>query len=619
MKIISYILKIKIPFSVALLLIVATAVNAEVLFLQGIKLTNRASDAAVAASLMPGQTKTNVWLKQVMSQEKAALNGAKIPLVVGSQRLTFARGSSVRYRVAAPANLVAKFYRLVLTNQGWQANGSTAGDNSDHLTIALAENPLSGKTDITYGYVAAKAVAVLGVKIAEADLSAPAPSQEFAPQPMQPAPEQPAQPQPIQQPQQPMMPPTTTEQQPTTDQYQSQPPNQPITNEMQFKREPSQPSSGEQNTSQTCRVNGVEMPGSCEKYNNQNQGPNGPGEQMNGQRQQGPSEQDQKRMEEEQKKNDERRFKDMKKGLSQFANGAKMMKKNLARMKTANAKCGVGMPEELENALAQTDSLVAKINAAKTADELDEIVGDIQDVGSVMQDWGPRMGDLNRTCQMLRQADRDIKQFDKNIKRLESQAKANKKVDVSELIAEYKTAVNAQKEILAQAKVLAKTDPESALSKIEDDFYGNMDNLGNLQMQLDVILNISRGLKNLAREINNFTSQIKTLARKKIDTAEMQELLNGLKTRVEEIKTLIKEKADAEDLISKIEEAFDSRQELQDLLQEYDMLKMIPQIKGGGNFNVKMNLPEAFRKNKKDNGENEITAESAPGPSPIRR
>ncbi|MDD4901283.1 MAG: hypothetical protein PHS62_04245, partial [Patescibacteria group bacterium] len=482
----------KIPLSVALLIIVAAATCTEQLFLQGIQTNNRVCDAIARIDLTSGrQLNLNPWLNNV--KDKVALANANVPLIPGAQRLTFNSQDLVRYRVDAPAVIVAGFYRQALADQGWRAaTKAVANPALEKLTITYVENPLSNKTDVTYAYAPISASKVLGVKIAEADTTAssgstaptetaPAPEPQPAPQPT---------PQPTQDPNQIMPPSQPNPPTPPTDggQYQM-PPNQPNTNQMDFYR-PMQPISGDQQNgqnnnqsptnqgSQTCRVNGVEMPGSCEQYNNQ--GSMNQGQMMNqgGQMgQQGPSE-------EEMKKMDEQRFKDMKRGLSQFATGAKSMKRNLARVKTAISKCGVNLPEELENALAQTDSLVEKIKAAETADALDEIVGDVQDVGSVMQDWGPRMGDLSRLCQMLKQADRDAKQFDRNVKRLEAQVKANKKVDLSEPLNEYKAAVAAQKEVLAQAKELAKTDPDEALAKIEDDFYGNMDNVGSLQMQI---------------------------------------------------------------------------------------------------------------------------------------
>jgi hypothetical protein len=617
----------KIPFSLAMLIIMVAAVYTEQLLLDSARINNAALNSMAALNLS-GSSHVSldpIWLKSV--RENVALSGVNIPLVPGAQRLTFNRGSAARYRVNAPANLVTAFYRQILASRGWR-NGQPADAKQDRLSIALAENPLSGKTDITYTYVSPTNAAVLGVKIAEANMSAPpqpGPGANYAPgnnQPsITPAPgtENP--------PQQPMQPPTSVsgqyqpqpnqpmgndQTQPIPNQYQPQPGqpmsdgqmqpmqpmNQPTMNQMEFNR---QPMFGDQGGNQTCRVNGVDMPGSCEQYNNQkNQGNQmgRPGQMNQGDKmgRQGPSEEEMKKMEEQ-------RFKDMKRGLSQFSNGAKQMKKSLAKVKTAINKCGVNLPEELTNALAQTDNLVEKIKAAQTADELDEIISDVQDVGSVMQDWGPRMGDLNRICQMIKQADRDAKQFDRNIKRLEAQVKANKKVDLSELLAEYKTAVAAQKDVLAQVKELAKTDPDEALAKIEDDFYGNMDNLGNLQMQIDTIINIGRGIKDITRELINFTSQIKALAKKKIDTADLQTLLDTLKTQAEEIKNMIKEKVEAEELVAKVEEMFDARQQLQDLLQEYDVIKMIPQIKTGGNFNVKVNLPEAFKKAENNNGD----------------
>ncbi|MDD4901450.1 MAG: hypothetical protein PHS62_05145, partial [Patescibacteria group bacterium] len=117
--------------------------------------------------------------------------------------------------------------------------------------------------------------------------------------------------------------------------------------------------------------------------------------------------------------------------------------------------------------------------------------------------------------------------------------------------------------------------------------------------------NITKGLKDITRELSAFAAQIKTLTKKKVDTANMQELLNTLKAQVAEVKDLINNKADAEEIAAKVEEAFDTRQELQDALQEHDMINTAPKVSTGSNYNVKVNLPEAFMKteNTGDNGE----------------
>lgn len=167
MNIISFILKTKIPFSLALLAITALAVNAEQLFLQSIKANHYAYDAVATISSTPAKISFNSWPSGI--KEKVALAGANIPLMPGSKRITFNDSYSVRYRVNASAGLVADFYNQALVNQGWKATTqASANVKLEKLTIRYTENPLSNKTDIAYAYTPINS-AVLGVKIAEAD------------------------------------------------------------------------------------------------------------------------------------------------------------------------------------------------------------------------------------------------------------------------------------------------------------------------------------------------------------------------------------------------------------------------------------------------------------------
>jgi len=272
------------------------------------------------------------------------------------------------------------------------------------------------------------------------------------------------------------------------------------------------------------------------------------------------------------------------------------------------------MPEELVNALNSSDSLVAKINNAKTADELDEAVGDIEDISSVMQDWGPRLGDLNRLCQMLKQADRDQKQLDRS---LASYTKKNTtKMDITEILAEYKTNVEGMRQTLADVKVLAKTDAEEALTKLEDDFYGNMDNVRNSEQALNMVLNISQGIRQATSDIKRMESSIKALKKKKVDTADIEAQVADFKQQIADIKVLIKSKFDVDELIGKVETAFDAREQISDALQEYGVGNMEPQIKENKGMNVQVNLPDAFKKqggNEEGDNQNQGNNQNGPG------
>lgn len=580
-------MKTNIKSLLAILALIIMASFVESLFLKNIELNNKAYDALTRATI--AQSKAHCVTVRTTG-EKVALDKINIPLFPGAERLTFDNSDAVRYRLPAEASEVAKFYSAKLTARCWnKVDQLASAKNLEKLTISLAENPISKKTEVTYTFLPREDIKVLGIQLAQETSSPPPPSGNTAPiQPdgstLPPPP-----------------PPTDSSGQtaPLTGDNLTNPPSQP---------QPSQPNDSGANTgTQTCRVNGVDMPGSCQNYNTMpsNSGPSmefsrPSGTEMNGT--QGPSE-------EEMQKMDERRFQDMKRGLSQFARGAKMMKKSVSRMKTVINKCGVSVPAELENALNISDNLVGKIQAAQNADELEEIVGDVEDVGAVMQEWGPRLGDLHRLCQMLKQADKDIKQLERSVKRAEANDKANKKIDLTEIIAAYKNDINNLKEILSQAKELAKTDPEAALEKLEDDFYSQMDNVRNNQAAIDMALNASRGIRDAGREIKNYERQISSLKRKKVDTAETEELLGSLKNKIEEIKNMIKGKFDAEDLVDAVEETFDTREKLQDALQEIGGgPQMIPQIKEDKRYNTNINLPDAYKKQNAD--ENEENSES---------
>lgn len=552
-------MKTKISHSLALLSFVTLAILIENAFLQSMAINNRAYDLITKVAISESSPQ-DLSLRKTAG--KVALAEMSLPLFPGAKRLTFSDNGQVSYRIDAPLKTVAKFYNQIMLAAGWQRIKGSAEvlatqKNFDKIVIALAENSITKKTDAIFYHQPLSGTDILGAKKAQADDTA-----GFV-----------APPEPVQ----------------TLPQVQ-----------------PLMPSSNNQinQTAPTNQENRMFKPE--EQFNNNSNSNNGPqmknmefgrpgGEQAEQSRQQGPSEEDMKKM-------DERRLKDMKRGLGQFTRSAQMMKKNVVKTKAAINKCGVGMPEELDNALNSIDGLVKKINDAQTADDLDEVIGDIQDVGSVMQEWGPRMGDLHRLCQMLKQADRDLKQLDRSLSRY--QAKNNGKIDISGILADYKNDMENMRQALSQARELAKTDSESALSKIEDDFYGSMDNLRNAEQAINMALNIGQGIRQASAEIKNIDRNIKSLKRKKIDTTELEQLAADFKTQVEDIKNLVKTKFEVDELIDKVEAAFGTREQIYDSMQEYGMGSMTPQIKENKSLNMQVNLPDAFKRqggNEEDN------------------
>ena len=582
-----------------------------------------------------------------------------VPLYDTAKRISFdGNGAHVIYTTKATPESVASFYYQNLSQHCWQQSDDelTFTKNGSAVRIALMQSPESKKTYVTYMLGGA----VLGESTVNAaqDGSMPPPPSDSSggTPPPPPSGDQGMYAQP-----------PGGYQPPSGDQYQ-QYPNQP--NQMLGGYQPNpmppasdqgmynQPSGGQYQPSpmgtggsggsgytapqtMTCRVNGVDMPGPCSNYS-QGGGMGGPGgygenTQLGGGQgfapgaqggfgqggqggqfgqgeQGGPSEEQMKQM-------DEQRFKQMKQGMAQFAKGVKMLKASVAKVKTKLQKCGVGLPEELANALSAADGLTTKIQEAQTADELEEVIADIEDIGSVMQEWGPKLGNLTRICSMTKQADKDMKSVNTYVTRIEKQVKAYKKVDLTELLGQYKQEVTLLSTALTDAKALSATDPEGALEMIENDFYGQMDNVKNARTSVEMALNVSKGLTTAKQEIKTFEQQIKKLKSKKIDTAAADELLAALKTQVDELKQLVASKNfTAEDMVDKVETVFDTKQQLSDTLDELrGGAEYMPTVNADKGVNYNFQLPQGFEKqeimNEPDLGQGMMQGQIVPATS----
>jgi uncharacterized phage infection (PIP) family protein YhgE len=304
-----------------------------------------------------------------------------------------------------------------------------------------------------------------------------------------------------------------------------------------------------------------------------------------------------KQNEEREQHMNEQRFQQMKRGLSQFKNGVNGMKKNINNMKKNLGKCGVGLPAELTDAIDKSTAVIQKLDAAKTADELEDVIGDVEDVGGVMQDWGPRMGDLMRICEMMKRSDIDYKRMERDIMRVIKQADAaKKKMDLSDMTAGLKEALAKLKDAKDAAKTLAKTDTESALEKLDNEFYGEFDTLNNARQEIETVLNVTRGLRDGKNEIKKYDSQLKTLKRQKKDTSELEGDLGDIKKKIAELEAFMKQKGiKADDIIERVEELFDVREEFLDKLNELrGGSEFEPQIKTGPSFDFR--LPQGFER-----------------------
>lgn len=273
-------------------------------------------------------------------------------------------------------------------------------------------------------------------------------------------------------------------------------------------------------------------------------------------------------------------FQGAKQGMRGMGQGIKMMKTALKKL----AKEGITTPQELSDAIAKADELIAYLRSIKSADSIEDPdafmdkMSEMMDVGPVLQEWGPRMGDLMRMSQMMKEAERRVKQIKKDVKRAKSGA-VKSKIDLTELLAELDGALATLDQALADAK--AKTDPEEKLEAVEG-FFDQLQSAYETIQLVEGMKNLARLRADIARRITQSDREVKALKRKKVDTTELAAIVAEAKTKLGELDASLKQKPLDEDLtlgiLEELKELGEQFMDKKDELLGTD--SSVPQLKG---------------------------------------
>lgn len=278
-------------------------------------------------------------------------------------------------------------------------------------------------------------------------------------------------------------------------------------------------------------------------------------------------EEEDKRRGEEEKRMEERRFQDMKRNVKRFTQDIARMERESERSKKRLEKCGLSLSAELTATLQKAKDLVTKVESAQTADELESIMFEFEDVGFLMGEWGRQMGPQQQVCEMLGHAEKEMKRLTRDQERFEKQAE-RAKIDVSLSLGRLRELSRKMEEVLTQARGLASTDPENAVFLLEDEFFSHMDEYHNAQRAVEMALDMSRGLREAGQEIGEFKRRIKELKERKKDTKRLEHLVSVMENIKAKLEGAAKRGAvDPEQVGATIEKAFDAREEFIRLAQ----------------------------------------------------
>ncbi|HBX16470.1 MAG TPA: hypothetical protein DEF57_04250 [Candidatus Magasanikbacteria bacterium] len=396
--------------------------------------------------------------------------------------------------------------------------------------------------------------------------------------------------------QQPMMNNYQNFQQPTGDQQFQQ----PMTGMQQ------QPYSG-QNSGNTasCMVNGVNMPGGCDQWNqstgtsgqsqmggqnNQLNGQSGQG-MMGGQQGQfggpqggqqgmmgsdgqqggqfGPSDEDMEKMEKmreaQEKKMRMKGLQQAKKGMTQFLRSLKNVQVKIAKFEKQGIPVSADIKSKIDEAVATIETI---INATEMTDEIQEKMESMQEMGDVMQNIMPKLEMMSRLPQMIKKAQTEIKRLEKAYAGAAKKA-TRAKVDVSSVLGNWQAAIDELKNNLAAAASGQFEEGEDPMQAIGEGVFENLENAWKYDQIIRMALDVKRNLRNVESMLKKYEKAIVKMEKKGEDMTEVKEVLAMMKEKYIEVKDIAWDKLEPEeieDFISGLDGYMEMQQQMEEML-----------------------------------------------------
>ncbi|MEK7189709.1 MAG: hypothetical protein AAB666_01875 [Patescibacteria group bacterium] len=392
---------------------------------------------------------------------------------------------------------------------------------------------------------------------------------------------------------------------------------QPMNNFQQPMTGTQQQPSSDSNSGNTCMVNGVNMPGGCDGWNqstgasgqsqmggqnNQfgnfqgqqgmmgSDNQNGQGGQMGGQGQGnfggegsmmgpngqggqggqfGPSDEEMEKMEKMRDAQEQKmRMKGLnqaKKGMTNFLKSLKMTQTKITKMEKQGIVVPADLKSKIETAIATLESI---INAKEWSEEIEEKMMSMQEIGDGMQDIMPRLEMLSRLPKMVKKAQSEIKRLEKSYASAVKKA-ARAKVDVSSILGQWQAAIEELKSNLAAAASGQFEEGEDPLQAIGEGVFENLESAWRFDQIIRMVLDVKRNLRDVESMLKKYEKNIVRLEKKGQDMTEAKEVLVMMKEKFVEVKDIAWDKLEPEeieDFMSGLEGYMEMQQQMEEML-----------------------------------------------------
>jgi Sec-independent protein translocase protein TatA len=242
---------------------------------------------------------------------------------------------------------------------------------------------------------------------------------------------------------------------------------------------------------------------------------------------------------------------------------------------------------------------------------------DMQDVMQSLNESRMQLEMLARWPQMLKDMDRQLTMLGRDLKKAKATADKliKKGVDVGSVLSKFEESVNKLKVVRDEADKKVKAgEAEDAMEMVQDEFFGQMEDVMDGRKIIEMMSNLGRFNSEFKRGVAQAEAEIKRLARRKLDVAELKTLLEEIKQKGQGVMDLLKGgDIDEEEVMSVMQEMEDMRQKFEEEIAELTGEEETqPWEKGTQQFKAIPVAPEMSKFMKRDSAEGSGERQIAP-------
>ncbi len=246
--------------------------------------------------------------------------------------------------------------------------------------------------------------------------------------------------------------------------------------------------------------------------------------------------------------------------MRRIESGVKMFDKQVQKL----IKQKLAVSEEITSNLEQVKALIADIKNGK--------MDDAESIFELMQSLDEHRQELEmlaRWPQTVKQMNQELKNLTRELKKVKLivDRLVKKGIDLTSIYSNFELGVNQLKDVIGAAGVKVTESAEEAFDMVQSDFFGQLEDVWENHKIIMTMSNMGRFNSDFKRGIANDSWQIKVLKKKKIDTIELEDMLEQAKAKGAEALELFKAKPLDPDAI------IDILEEMQNLKQDFEQKK----------------------------------------------